>query len=125
MGLVAILTWLKNNWLPLAGVIAMIALFGFGYHVGSYVETNTCNAKITDIHDAAEKSRVNIQDAADKQSAIYEASKSKQAKAIKSLKGKLVDVENKNAAFNSCHAGTDFVQLYRDAATSPDGNSSP
>lgn len=118
MPLIAILTWLKSNWL-LVVVVMVIACAGFGgYKMGSYVATNSCTSAMTAEYDADEKARADLQKSADDKSAAYEKDKAAAALLISNLKGTLQDVEKKNAAFASCHAGPDFMSLYARAAGS-------
>lgn len=114
--------WLLSNWKILAVLAFIAGLYFFADHNGFTRAQDRCEKDMREAHDKAQKEKDELQREADDAARKYEHDRADSELLLASLTGELDDEKNKNTAFNSCHAGAGFVQLYQRAAA---GTGSP
>jgi ElaB/YqjD/DUF883 family membrane-anchored ribosome-binding protein len=109
-------TWIKANWRLLAVLMLLGAIYAYGYTNGRDKSNKDCEAILQEIKDVRQKQIDELLKDADKKSQEYEEQKQKETETLMQTKASLKDEQVKNKVYYSCHAGTEFLQLYKDVA---------
>lgn len=124
MALLAIWTWLKNNWQWVLAILAAAALYFTGAHDGRKDE----KARWVAVFDAAEKA---AQERYDAQAATlaaatqdYLAEEAKNATQNADIDERVKNEIAKNPDYGTCHVGAEFMRAYGQLAN-PESAATP
>lgn len=109
--------WLLTNWRLVAGggvVLLLVAALAYANHAGHVSERRQCEAEAQEAKDALQKQF-------DAKAKEYESDKAKRERTMTDIRRRLANEKAKNTAYATCHAGAEFLSIYREVAA---GNAS-
>lgn len=119
-----LILFLKNNWkLILLGVVIFL-IFLAGLTIGSKLTAAKYELQLTKLQQQHQNEVDQLQASADHLSGIYETQRKEAEDNINQIKKRFDDDKNKNPNFNACHAGPEFVQLYKQLTITKAGSGS-
>lgn len=111
---IAALTLLRNNWKLLAVIVAIAAIFFYGYHIGYGSAESKCIEERLEAAKSMLAAVSKAQAAANQKSTEYQADAAIARKQLATAQRRLQDEKAKNTAYATCHVTDGFVQLYED-----------
>lgn len=114
----AALVFLKNNWRTLAVLALLGATFASGRHAGLRAERALCEASLQAARTDLQKEKDVLQVAADRAAQVDALARQKAEETLADVRRRLANERKKNATFDTCRAGSDFLLLYAETAGS-------
>lgn len=98
-------------------VVIIIAIFFFGYHIGAKNTAAGYERKLEKQRIVAQVDADKRQAAANEKAKEYEDARTLNEKVLTEVKRSLKNEQNKVAAYRTCHAGAEFLSIYKASAT--------